>query len=326
MVEISWSHGRARLSPTAAMLTSADFRVADRWFSPFASAPWDPSDPALAELPGHLRVLGGEFVCLPFGSAAGPRAAAPGWAAFEDLPADRLPHGPAADEDWRLEHVGDGSATFSLRYPAAAPVERVERTVRGVPGRPALEFSLSVVARRPVRLPIGVHPIFRLPDEPARLALSAEFDAGFGYPGDLPGSVVPVGATFHDLARSGTADLSRLPLSVPVEQVVLLAGGTGAVRLSYLDDAVAVDLEWDRSVLPSLMLWISDRALESSPWNGTYRGLGVEPIAAAFDLPGDVSSGPNPLSDRGIPTAIDLHPDRPTVLRYSISAHALEYV
>ncbi len=49
------------------------------------------------------------------------------------------------------------------------------------------------------------------------------------------------------------------------------------------------------------MLWISDRALQEAPWNGRYRGLGVEPVAAAFDFGEAASAGPNPIARRRPP-------------------------
>ena len=320
MPELRWSHGSATFSPTAAMLISGEFLLPTGPFSPFAARTWDPADPGLSSLPGHLRVLGGEFACVPFGSAPGPVDAAPGWAPFSDLPADEPPHGPSADEDWRVEEAGPNSVRFVLDYPHGSPVERLERTVRGVPGEPRLEIRLTITARRAALVPVGVHPIFRMPDPPARVLLEAGFDRGFTYPGALPGAAATPGVEFDDLRRAGGADLSALPLGAAAEDVVLLTGGDGPVRLTYPDEHASVELAWDRSVLPSLMLWISDRALDGPPWNRAYRGIGVEPVAAAFDLPGAVSAGPNPLTDRGVRTAVALDPARPVTLRYSISA------
>ncbi|MFC0678784.1 hypothetical protein ACFFGH_13120 [Lysobacter korlensis] len=324
MPELRWSHGRAAFSPTAAMLVSAEFLLPDGPFSPFASRAWDADDPALSELPGHLRVLGGDFICVPFGSAPGPGSPMPGWEAFEHLPPDEPPHGHSAEEDWGVEDPGPDAVRFALEYPPGSAVERLERTVRGVPGSPALQFSLTITARRPALMPVGVHPIFRMPDPPARVHIEAGFDVGFGYPGALDGAAVRPGAEFRNLGEAGGADLSRLPLGPPVDDVVLLGGCTGPVRLAYPDERARVELDWDCTVLPSLMLWISDRALDGQPWNRAYRGIGVEPVAAAFDLPSRVSAGENPLGQRGVRTAVALDPVRPVTIRYSVSAHPFD--
>ena len=63
---LQWSHGEATVLTTAAMLAECSFALPSGDFSPFARAPWigNISDP---EISGHLRELGGDFVCLPFG-------------------------------------------------------------------------------------------------------------------------------------------------------------------------------------------------------------------------------------------------------------------
>jgi hypothetical protein len=324
MLELGWSHGHAVLSPTAAMLIGAELRLPSGWFSPFAEATWTEADPAVAGLPGHLRVLGGEFVCVPFGSAPVPSQPASGWEGFNGVSENAPPHGPSADNDWRIERAGSDSVTFALDYPEDSPVKRLERTVEGLNGRAKLGFTLTIHARRPEAVPVGLHPIFRMPATPGGLHVAAEFTTGFSYPGPLKSASARPGTVFADLASAAEdADLSRLPLGRPVEDVLLLGGATGPVRLSYPHEAAAVELDWDRALLPSVMLWIADRALESSPWNGSYRGLGVEPIAAAFDLPSGVSTASNPLTARGIATTVSLDPAHPVVIRSSISASQL---
>jgi hypothetical protein len=99
--------------------------------------------------------------------------------------------------------------------------------------------------------------------------------------------------------------------------VLLLTGAAGTVALLD-DDGSGVELDWDRAVLPSVLLWISDRALGGDPWEHRYRGLGVEPVAAAFDLHPDVSVRRNPVSATGVRTAVPLDPARPTVVRSTV--------
>lgn len=82
-------------------------------------------------------------------------------------------------------------------------------------------------------------------------------------------------------------------------------------------------LDWDRDILPSLMLWISDRGAEDPPFNGRYRGLGVEPLAAAFDLADAISTAPNPLNRRGLRTAVEITPQAPVCINYSVTAAPL---
>jgi hypothetical protein len=81
-----------------------------------------------------------------------------------------------------------------------------------------------------------------------------------------------------------------------------------------------IEIDWDSAALPHAMIWLSDRQLSDAPWNGRYRGLGIEPIASAFDFPAAVSTAPNPLSEAGHRTWIDLDPARPLHLSHRISA------
>ena len=102
----------------------------------------------------------------------------------------------------------------------------------------------------------------------------------------------------------------------------MLTAVRAPLRLSYLQEHAIVEVDWDTSVLPSVLLWISDRFLAGDPWNGSYRGLGVEPVAAAFDLPAAVSAASNPMAGRGVATAVDLEPGAPLRVDYSIRASA----
>jgi hypothetical protein len=304
------------------MLLGARFERAGAVVEPFARAPW-PRDPARGR-PAHLDVLGGEFAAVPFGSAGLPGDAGGGWAALGPAEPPALPHGFAANADWTVLAADDRSIRLACDDPVDPVVRRLERTVALRTGDPGIDVELVVHARRPGAAPIGLHPVLRLPDAPASLALEVPFDVGFTYPGTVPpgaGAALP-GQRFSSLdavpGPAGPVDLSRLPLDRPVEDVLLLTGVRGPVVARFGDDGTGVVLDWDRTVLPSVLLWISDRALGGDPWEHRYRGLGVEPVAAAFDLPPAVSAAPNPLAAAGVPTAVRLEPGRPLVVRSSI--------
>ncbi len=330
MKTLAWSHGRAEVRPTAAMLDRVALRLPGGTTRPFARAPWlDGPGVAVAgtDLPGHLRVLAAEFAAVPFGSAGRPAEVAPAW---RDLIPDRspeLPHGPSADADWSLLQPAPDRVDGRLDYPVDHDIARLRRTFAGDPDRPGLRLGLTITARRATRVPIGLHPNFRLPSDPGALRLKIDFTAGFTYPGRVWPGIGPttVWSPFDRLDRvpardGGTIDLSRLPLGPPIEDVVQLCGVQGPVRLINDDERYELELDWDRSILPHLLVWLSDRGLPDAPWHGAYRGLGVEPIAAAFDLPPAVSVAANPLSEAGFPTSVALTPGRDTVINYGLSA------
>ncbi|TGP13007.1 hypothetical protein EN876_33650, partial [Mesorhizobium sp. M2D.F.Ca.ET.233.01.1.1] len=106
------------------------------------------------------------------------------------------------------------SLSLALNYPQASPVARVERTIMPEPSAPAIDIEFRIVVRRACRLPIGLHPVFRLPFETGAATLElGRFDEGRTYPHDVePGAeLFARGKSFTDLtsvpARAGgTAD------------------------------------------------------------------------------------------------------------------------
>jgi galactose mutarotase-like enzyme len=316
---LHWDHGSASILSTAAMLADCTFLLDCKPFSPFARAPWmgTVQDPTII---GHLRELGGDFVGIPFGGS-GPAPDAPAeWAALMHRP--RLPviHGPSGDADWTVTSANETAVTLSLDYPADSPVERLERTIAARPDAPALDFTLVIHARRAAQISVGLHPIFRLPEHSGDLVLSADFAFGLVHPRQTaPGHP----QEFSDLAavpQNGTAvDLSRPPLQQP-NLNVQLCGMRGPSTAHYVADNAGIILDWDRTLLPSLQIWHTDRGIDGPPWHGQYRGLGLEPIAAAFDLHDAVSTAPNPINSRGVATSISIHPDKPVVIRHSVEA------
>lgn len=334
-ITIAGTAAQATVSPVAGMLIDAAFTIGGTTHRPFARAPWIDADGVpergLEDQPGHLRMLGGEFVAVPFGSVGAPEGLSPEWSEIVPVEHPARPHGPAADEEWTVLDQAGTSVTLGLQYPEESGIERLERTVAVREDAPALDFSLRIIARRPAEIAVGLHPILRLPTEPRSLRLDAPFSRGYTYPGLVwPGSGVTTPAAEFDRldavpAREGfPVDLSRLPLEEPVEDVVLLADASGPVTATFADTGTVAQLDWDRAAIPHVMLWISDRVLQEEPWRGRYRGLGVEPIAAAFDFPDEVSTAPNPLSRADHRTSLAITPASPVTVRYSVEVSSVD--
>lgn len=322
---LNWDHGTATVLSTAAMLAECHFVLDGKTFSPFARAPWMGTvhDPAII---GHLRELGGDFVCLPFGSG-GPRPdIAPEWAKLLDRPAQVPIHGPAADRDWTITEASSSHVRLTLDYPETSIVERVERVVAVRPDAPALDCSFVIVPRRTGSISVGLHPILRLPELRGHLELAADFDFGLVHPGQAQSGR----AEFADLSAvpfaGGRLDMAHLPLQAIANLNVQLCGMQGSVTATYRDEGAGVVLDWDRTLLPSLQIWHTDRGIEGAPWHGQYRGLGLEPIAAAFDFQDAVSTAPNPINQRGVATAVALERGQATTIRHSLAAFSLPKV
>jgi len=302
---VRWSHGEFSVTPVAAMLTDLVFHVDGADFRPLARAPWlddvceETGHPVLTRttLRTHLDVLGGEFPCVPFGGD----------------------HGYGANAEWDLASYGRG-VRATIEYPSDSAIARVQRDIFPVQGEARVEFELVVEARRAARLPLGLHPILRLPTKPRALSIAVDFEHGRTHPSMAATSHV----TTHDTrfttlsnvpAPSGSVDLARLPLpsdddrSIALDGVDdggMLFGARSPLSAHYLEDGAELVLEWDDAELPSINYWYSDRGLSDPPWRGRYRGLGLEPARAYFDYGMHPSVDTNPLSEAGESTSVAL--------------------
>lgn len=316
--QLRWSHGEATIVTTSAMLTDATFKLPNGPFRPFARAPWvgridDPS------ITGHLRVLAGDFVGLPFGTGGRSAPTLPEWSSLMTQPANGTIHGPAAHDDWTIVSGDERSVTLSLDYEAHSVVRKVERIITAREGEPALDFVLRIHARHKAPISAGLHPNFRLPEQPGRLELKLGFQFGLTHPGQTaPGDSQEFRSLDAVPKDGGHVDMSHIPLSPRTDRNVQLCGVTTPLTGIYLDEGAGFELDWDRDLLPTLMMWHTDGGITGEPWNGQFRAIGLEPLAAAFDLHTDVSTGPNPINKRGIKTWVDLDPAQPLEIRHSI--------
>ena len=98
---------QAAVTQTAGHLAPISFRIAGKTIAPFAIAPWWNEKVPAGMLP-LIRVLRGDFFCLPFGGNATPYRG-------EQHP----PHGETANGHWKFESLAQaGNATtlhLSLR-------------------------------------------------------------------------------------------------------------------------------------------------------------------------------------------------------------------
>lgn len=121
-----------------------------------------------------------------------------------------------------------------------------------------------------------------------------------------------------------TIDLTRVPLGVEVDEIVLIAGPKEP-RIVLVNEAEGyrVAVEWDPKYLQNAMLWISNRGRKGLPWGGTNLCLGVEPITSAFDFGQGVSANETPLRKAGYSTAIDFEAGRTYEVRHRIAGEGI---
>lgn len=326
------AHAEAAVVDEAAMLALCVFTLPDgRRFTPFAPAPWvghSDLDPALSP---YLRHLAAEFVCVPFGIGAyALDGSAEEW---RDVPIEfhRVPeHGFTAGGCWSIVAQSKSSIKLRLDFPVDHPIAWAERTVTLDQQSAAIDFVLSIHSRRSSRQPIAVHPIFRLPESPGMLKICAVFRQGFTDPGASPAgaeALIPFQPFFSldaiPLLAGGVADYTSFPHAKPIEAMLHLSGAQGAFELAYPAESAGVRLTWDREILPDCLMWASDGMFAPQLGVPPIRCIALEPMVAAFGLAPEVSLVPNPLTERGISTALQLDVAAPTVIRYRIEAFKL---
>ena len=321
-----WAHGRLTVQALGAMLGPVIFRLPDgREVSPLHVAPWA-DDPQAASLPGILRALRGDFACVPFGADRALDLAGD-WGPLSRPAPERPgpPHGLSSNALWEMQ---DDGLRLTLEYPEDSPIAFVQRAILPDPALPAIDMVLTLHIRRDCCLPIGLHPVFRLPD--SGLLIEAGPRGGMTFPGALePGvSRLAPAARFASLAAvplalGGTADLRHLPLPHATEELVQLTDAGGRATLIWPGEGFRAHLTWDASHFPDLILWISNRGRRAFPWNGRHQALGLEPVCAAFDLGTEISAGPNPLQTATHPTARRFRAGEVFTTRHRIDIEAL---
>ncbi|CDX56652.1 conserved hypothetical protein [Mesorhizobium plurifarium] len=329
---LGWAHGALTVQRLGAMLAPVTFVLADgRQVSPMHIAPWA-NEPESETLPGILRKLRGEWPCVPFGYSVSADGWPATWARVMGPPGpDEEVHGHSSNHDWTWRDSPRGSLSLALAYPETSPVERVERMITPDPSAPAVDIEFRIFVRRACRLPIGLHPVFRLPFETGAATLElGGFDEGRTYPHDVePGAeLFARNKSFFELtavpARAGnTIDASRLPLAAATEELLQIEDVDGMAALVNHEDGYRVQLSWEKEHFPSLLLWYSNRGRKAAPWNGRHVAIGIEPICSPFGLGPATALADNPIAQSGIATALDFSPEKPFVTRYRIEASAL---
>lgn len=297
------------------------FLLKNRRIQPFAMAPWQ-REILPRETPPLLRVLRGDFFCLPFGGNGTPFRG-------ERHP----PHGETANERWQFRDlIAEGPArTLHLSLDTDERPGRVDKRITLINGQTVI-YAQHVVSGMRGPMCFGHHAMIHFPDRPnSGLVSTSPFQFGqvlpvpFEDPAQGGYSALKAGAEFHSLekvrtADGGTTDLSRYPARRGFEDLVLVASRPR--RLAW--NAVVFPQERyvyfalrDPSMLASTILWISNGGRHYPPWNGRHVNvMGIEDVTAFFHLGLAESAGRNHLQQRGIPTSVELNPRRPLEVNY----------
>ena len=275
------------------------------------TAPW--YDEALPSgTPPMLRMLRGDFFCAPFG-------------ANDILHGE--PHGASANGRWVRRASGPDWVEAVLDQPILGATLTKRVSLR--PGE-AVVYQRHTFAGGNGRIPVAHHAMLYA-RHPLKLAFAPRIFAG------TPPGVIEVPPAGHSLlaypqeiadltaaatAGDATVDLTAYPGPHGYEDVWMVV----ANRMPPFAWTAATCAEegwaWfglkNQSVLPSTTVWMSNGGRNYAPWNGRHdRVIGLEEVCSYFHLGHAASIGDNPLSARGIPTAVTLVPDAPLSISYA---------
>lgn len=289
-VELFLTHRAGHMGPVR-------FRVGKRWVQPYALAPWQPQELA-EELPAVLRVLRGDYFCLPFGESKG-------------IPD---PHGESANKDWEL--IESGIGRLVLEMDVKNPACRIRKTLSIKEGQRAV-YQEHRIEGLQGRYNFGHHAILKFPDKggPFHVNTSA-FRYGsvktepFTDPLAREYGALKTGARFTSLAKvplanGGFTSLQEYPARQGFEDLIMVSSVPGdfAWTAATLDGYVWISLK-DPRTLPNTLFWHSNGGRHGAPWSGRHLGrLGLEEVCGHFSDGLEISRK-NLLKAEGVPTTL----------------------
>ena len=287
------------------------------------------------ELPGILKNLKGEFPCVPFGINSPVEELSEEWkTSFSEKPyIINEPHGYCSNKDWKLENINSHEAEFKIDYPENDMVNFLKRKIWVKDDEPNKIFcSLQINVKKDCELPIGLHPMIRIPKKMNQLKIiPGKFKFGLNYPGLVlrNKTLGGIGKEFHSLDNvlgynGENIDLSTPPFEGNYEDLFQLCGIDGSVSIENYEENYRFNFDWNPNHFSSVLMWVSNKGRTEYPWNSEHLTLGFEPISSAFGLSTHISMNPeNPIAKRNILTAIKLFKDNPLESNYSFSINKL---
>jgi hypothetical protein len=312
----------AFVTQTGGHVGPVTFDRRDRRITPYSVAPWAEERDAPPKEP-ILKVLRGDFFCMPFGGNG---------TAFG---AEKHPvHGETANARWHFESLEthDGKTSLHLSLNTRVRRGRVDKTISVADGQNII-YSRHVISNAAGPMSFGHHAMLKFPDYPgsgtistSRFVFAQVFPQAFENPEQRGYSFLKPGAEFQSLdavpALNGeTADLSRYPARRGYEDLVMLVADPNETLAWTAVTFPKERYTWfalkDPRVLRQTVMWISNGGRHYPPWNSRHVNvLGLEEVTSWFHLGLAESAAKNAISDRGYPTSAMFKPDEPFTISY----------
>ena len=271
-------------------------------------------------LPPILRVLRGDFFCLPFGGNATPYRG-------EKHPV----HGETANAQWSFlsstSRSGDHTLTLRLRLKIrpgtvtkrltlrdGEDVVYQEHLVEGMKGPNCFGHHPNLLCRSPGRL--AVSRLLAGSTYPRLMESPADGNYGGLVPNVRFARLGPV-----PLVYRGASNLSRYPARPGFTDVIQLVNDpkihVAWSTVTFSEEGWLYYAFKDPRMLGQTVLWFSNGGRWSAPWRGEPRNLlGLEDVTGYFAEGLAASAKPNAWSRLGVKTCRVFSPKRLTSIRY----------
>jgi hypothetical protein len=293
-----------------------------RKLQPYSVAPWaeERLDPSL---PPILKVLRGDFFCLPFGGNATPFGR-------EKHPV----HGETSNARWQFQSLETAAGRSCLHLSLTMKIRRgrVDKRIWLLTGQNTV-YSQDVVSDMSGPMNLAHHAMIKFPDAPgsglvstSRFVYGQVFPQAFELPENRGYSLLKPGAEFKSLEKvptltGETTDLTRYPARRGFEDLVMLVN---EVEVPFAWTAVSFPKEryvWfalkDPRILRETIFWLSNGGRHYPPWNSRHLNvMGLEEVTSYFHLGLAEAARKNPISQKGFPTCLTLNPAKPLVVPY----------
>ena len=295
------------------------FRNTDSPVQPYYIAPWAEEDTSQIDDP-ILIPLRGDFFCMPFGANTGDEHG-------------ETTHGTVAGEQWTLFDVVHDGDLARIRMAMDSIRERwsVTRELMLAPGE-SVVYSRTTIRGGAGVMPVGHHATLAPSKSGLRITTSA---LAFGMTGPRVDPYTGDGEYYAHPALTEFASLEQIPSIWKAEPTIdrsTFPSRRGFVDILGVFPLPGLDFAWtaasaagegyvwfavrDPKLLPATLLWMEDHGRHSAPWSGRNCCIGLEDVCGYFAEGLPSSAEENVLTQRGIPTAIELSDTEPTVIPY----------
>jgi hypothetical protein len=324
--EPSWQIGsasvEAAVSVNGGMMAPVRFTLPDgRTVEPYYVSPWW-NEPRDAIAPDVLRVLRGDFFCLPFGGANDRHGE------------HHEPHGEASYAPWSLASSTGSSLACSIDYTAGG---RIEKEIHSAESAPAI-YTEHRVSGFSGAYPLGHHAILKgaEPGSDASAPLwkihTAPFDLGMTDPGATAPTAareyfaMAPGARFTSLSEvptrwktPETADCSVFPAREGFIDIIAWYRRPTSTLAWTVAYSLVEGYAWyslkDSRVLPATVMWIENRGRHGAPWSGRNSCVGIEETCSYFANGLVAPADGGAIGKEGIATAASLSADQTFTVR-----------